>query len=106
MRNVEKGRHRVNTIAEIEEIVEDDLRTTNSKVYFINAFLSFIKSDENTVYPSCLQCNKKVIKETSIYRCENCGITVDKPVFKFNLTTKLEDATGSIYARFLGNQAL
>lgn len=46
-----------------------------------------------------------MIKETSTYHCENCGIAVDNPNFNFNLTTKLEDCTGSAYAWFLGIQA-
>lgn len=35
--------------------------------------------------------------------CENCNTHVDNPDLKYNLTVKLEDATGSIWVRVLGN---
>lgn len=77
-----------------------------SKPYFINAYISYIKTDDNTVYPSCIKCKKKVIKDTQYYWCEACDETVDQPNFNYNLTTRLEDCTGNIYARFFGSQAL
>lgn len=102
----EVKRRRFKTLIEVIEQSEHDLRNKPSEVYFINAFLSYIKSDENTVYPSCLTCKKKVIKNSSNqFECTNCNQTVENPPLNYNLTTKLEDGTGQIYARFFGVQA-
>jgi len=76
----------------------------NSKAYFVNAYLSYIKTDDNTVYPACTGCKKKVVKDnTSTFICENCGISIDNPTWNFNLTTRIEDCTGTAYSRFLGS---
>ncbi len=85
---------------------ETDLKFKDSAVYFVNAYLTYIKNDENTVYPSCTTCKKKVSKNSeSHYSCDNCSQVIDNPVLNYNLTTKLEDGTGQLYARFFGVQA-
>ena len=94
---------RFKTLIEVLEQSEHDLSSKPSEAYFINAFLSFIKSDDNTVYPSCTACKKKVIKSSSgEFECQNCRQIIDNPPLNYNLTTKLEDGTGQIYARFFG----
>jgi replication factor A1 len=100
--------YRIQTIAEIENRVENDLRmSTNPSVYYnIIAYLSYIKSDENTVYPSCIKCNKKVVKDTQYYNCEKCSEVIENPTFNYSLTTRVEDPTGHLFLRIFSGQAL
>jgi replication factor A1 len=64
-------------IQEIEDCVENDLAYAESKVYFINGFISYIKSDDNTVYMACPGCKKKVQKDGDDYRCEKCNTSTN-----------------------------
>lgn len=77
---------------------QEDLRykSENDAVFYqVNAFLSYIKSDENTVYAACTTCKKKVNKNTqNHFECTKCDQVVDNPTLCYNLTTKIEDGSG------------
>ena len=92
-------------IEQINEKVAQDLSETESKSYYVNGYVSYIKKDDNTVYMACPECKKKVVEEGSEYRCERCDKVIEKPNPTYILTCKIEDSTGAIFVRFYGDQA-
>jgi len=93
-------------ISEVEDRVEKDLNFKDSVVYFINGSVTYIKSDERSVYDACPSCKKKVNREDETsFRCERCDMTTEKPVATYMLTAKIEDSSGALFVRFYNNQA-
>lgn len=89
----------------ITENVESDLNYETSKLYFVNGFISYIKSDDNTVYMACPESRNKVQKQGDDYYCEKCQKVVTDPNPTYMLTGKITDSTGSIFVKLYGDQA-
>ena len=82
-----------------------------SHFFMINGFVSRIKNDDKIYYEACKndKCNKKVIADGDVYRCDNCGQTFDSCAPTYMMKVKISDLSGSLYVSFtrdLGNSVL
>lgn len=71
-------------IRNINNVKESQLGTTDKVDYFsTRATIMHIKSD-NVSYPACpsVDCNKKVLPENDVWRCEKCEKTFPKPEYR------------------------
>ena len=101
-------KQRLNLIQEIIDAEEDPTNyhsERDSKFFEVSAQVTHIKTDDNTVFPSCPTCQKKVIQDGEDWSCENCDKRLSKPTWKYILTLKIEDCTNVIYVKCFGDKA-
>ena len=63
----------LNFICEMNQSLQEANDVDQNHFFFLNGYVSSIKSDQRMFYEACNNCNKKVIEDTGGYRCENCG---------------------------------
>ena len=84
----------------VMQVKEENLGTLSEKgdYFTIRATTVYIKQD-NLAYPACLNadCNKKVVEEDGQWRCEKCGVSHDRPEWRYILTVSVADHTGQLY---------
>ncbi|RPA79658.1 replication factor-a protein [Ascobolus immersus RN42] len=65
--------------------------------FWMKATVAFIKQ-ESVYYPACpssdTSCNRKVLEDGGVWRCERCNQTFEKPTYRYVLQCSLEDFTG------------
>ncbi|CDH49356.1 replication factor-a protein 1 [Lichtheimia corymbifera JMRC:FSU:9682] len=65
--------------------------------FSVRATLAFIRQ-ENTSYPSCPECKKKLMQENDdSWRCEKCNKFYPQPQWRYILGATIEDSTASIF---------
>ena len=92
----------VNLVAEINEVLQNENDTDNAHFFFLNGFLARIKNTDNLYYPACPgeNCRRKVVEESTGYRCENCQKTYMTFNPTYMITAKISDFTESIWVNF------
>lgn len=74
----------------VEQVKEEQLGFNAEKpdFFWLKATVAFIKQ-ENVYYPSCpssdTSCNKKVLEDGGVWRCERCNQTFEKPNYRLVL---------------------
>jgi replication factor A1 len=91
------GRNEVfKTIAQVKE---ENVGAGEKPDYFsIRGCIAFIK-DQNIAYTACpLEgCNKKVVEDSSGWRCEKCNKSYDAPIQRYTLNISILDHTGQLW---------
>jgi replication factor A1 len=91
---------RNNQLKTVSQVKDENLGMNEKDDYFdVKATIVFIKQDPFFSYPACLSadCNKKVIENDGMWRCENCQISHPRPQYRYILTISVSDHTGSMY---------
>ena len=70
-------------------------------VFIVRAHINFIKSEDTVMwYESCFngeKCKKKVTREGDLFKCEACGETSPKCVYRYAVPMKICDETDGIW---------
>ncbi|SJL00911.1 related to Replication factor A protein 1 [Armillaria ostoyae] len=81
------------------EVKESEMGQSDKTEYFsTRATIMHIKSD-NIAYPACQNesCNKKVIQNGDIWRCEKCEQNFDSPSYRYIISMAVADWSGQAW---------
>lgn len=91
MSNATGKKDQTKTIAQIR----DEHLGVDTAYYSLKATIVYIKQ-ENFCYPGCATCKKKLSDMgDGTWRCEKCEQTLDKPEYRYMLSLRVVDHTGS-----------
>ena len=100
----EKGgnSNNLNLIREISDSLQDENDVDQFHFFFLNGYVSRIKNDDRIYYPACQSenCRRKVIEDSTGYKCEHCGKTYGSYTPTYMITARISDFTDSIYVNF------
>ena len=72
----------------------------NAKFFKLSGYISSI-SDEKCFYLACPDCKKKVVENSTMYRCESCNKSYMLSVPTYMISAKFSDLTGNCFIQFL-----
>ncbi|KAK0229030.1 hypothetical protein IW262DRAFT_1354294 [Armillaria fumosa] len=81
------------------EVKESEMGQSDKTEYFsTRATIMHIKSD-NIAYPACQNesCNKKVIENNNVWRCEKCEQSFDSPSYRYIISMAVADWSGQAW---------
>ncbi|KAK0196644.1 hypothetical protein F5146DRAFT_970742 [Armillaria mellea] len=81
------------------EVKESEMGQSDKPEYFsTRATIMHIKSD-NIAYPACQNesCNKKVVQNDNVWRCEKCEQNFDKPSYRYIISMAVADWSGQAW---------
>jgi len=66
----------------------------------VSGYVEKVLCDEMRMmyYLACPKCKKKVLQDGNKYRCEQCNKYNDTFDVKYNLTIKISDMSGGLFA--------
>ena len=72
---------------------------------YVSGYVSFVKNDDKTFYLACPteSCKKKVMEESTGWRCENCNRTYNNCVPTYMLSAKISDLSDCFFVNFYSN---
>jgi replication factor A1 len=85
----------------IEEVNVDTQFVTEKGLYQTRAHISHVRTDGNLYYPACPGCGKKsndISGDGTSWQCPSCNNQHQQPNFRYTLTLKLTDQSGSLWA--------
>ncbi|KAK0441014.1 hypothetical protein EV421DRAFT_1813498 [Armillaria borealis] len=86
-------------IRSLLEVKESEMGQSDKTEYFsTRATIMHIKSD-NIAYPACQNesCNKKVVQNGDIWRCEKCEQNFDSPSYRYIISMAVADWSGQAW---------
>ncbi|KAK9458245.1 hypothetical protein V1511DRAFT_492120 [Dipodascopsis uninucleata] len=89
---------RQDNLKTIKQVQDEQLGTSESNDYFsVKGTISHFRV-ENFAYPACPneECNKKLIDDGGVWRCERCEKVFDQPNYRYVLTFVIIDHTGQL----------
>jgi replication factor A1 len=87
--------NRKDQIKTIQQVKDENLGMDDQAYYSLKATIVYVKQD-NFCYPGCPTCRKKVTPDTDgTWRCDKCNTSLEKPEYRYMLSLKLVDHTGS-----------
>ncbi|ORX55345.1 replication factor-a protein [Piromyces finnis] len=87
---------KTNVYKTLQQIKNENLGSEKADYFNIVSTVVFIKKD-NFAYPACPgeNCNKKVIEEDDLWRCEKCNKSYPEPEYRYILSLDALDHTGN-----------
>jgi len=83
------------TIEEINTLVD---KVGEAAFFDVTAYVGHIKTETpNLFYAACPKCNRKIADDGGIVKCDNCIQNFAQPLYRYTLSIKLSDHTGSLW---------
>jgi replication factor A1 len=82
----------------IEEINNLSDKVGEAAFFDLTAYVGHIKTETpNLYYAACPQCNRKIDDDGGIAKCNTCNKNFPAPAYRYTLSIKLSDHTGSLW---------
>jgi replication factor A1 len=81
----------------------DSIKT---ELIYVSGYISHMRNDDKTYYLACPTdtCKKKVMEESTGWRCENCNRTYSHCVPTYMLSAKIADLSDNFFVNFYRNE--